>query len=806
MANETPNVVDNLASPDAAAQAAIDPNTGLSVGQVSPQVAPAQAAPAPAPAAPAAAPAAPVAAGEPDTYADHFGQSIAKLADHPAAAAALSSFSGMSKALIGASLDAIAAKSGASDANRPLDKAAAAQGLVRNIFAPLAGNVGGVGGLGDTAKAANEQAAAQRQAERTQENEKRRLDMEEQRNQIQFVQANLQNLHTQQLLHANGDKAMDEGIANDSRMYQTLKDVGAEGTEIRTGLTSSQANAMIGKEWDPRTTFRLLTGKKNTGTIGEDGLPVYEPTYTLVHVPERVNLTDPKQIHELFPDVSEEALKGVDADHPWAVSGADLIAAHQDAANAKAIKDSIDAAAADAKIKGLEQGIKLEGLTFKEKGVLAHTLADVSRLHPEKDAAERMITAAEELMLNPPKEFPNLMEDLKGVMGDKLFDKLMEHQLKQDALEGDNMWQGDKVRNWIAKPAEAIAVAEGIEKKYPPNSPEYKQAQEIIAMSLRANEATREEKKAEAKAQEEGKQEVAAFDTESDKTNLTGQDYLNSLPEDKRTALQAVAEGREIRSPRQLQDKNGNLTPFALALHRGYPDFDIQKAIHYGDAVKEFQSTKPNTAGWSLNAGSAALGHLKRLDELAAEHWIQIHNPQSDAGRRYNKLLDTVAGELLSFYGVPKTNETMAKQKEDMAGFLNRRSAISEQARSMGVKWEAFEQQWNNAAPRESFRPPLPGVDDDAKDAMAYFDPEFAKAHPQLFSKQKPTLTKTGSVAPAAPKPTAAPVATPTAPAAPAHLPANKVTGYKIGDKFNAGGFEWTVTALNPDGSVKDAK
>src|SRR5438034_3986288 len=73
-------------------------------------------------------------------------------------------------------------------------------------------------------------------------------------------------------------------------------------------------------------------------------------------------------------------------------------------------------------------------------------------------------------------------------------------------------------------------------------------------------------------------------------SGLTGDDYLESLPPAAQNVLKAIAEGRETRSPRQLQDKNGNPTPLAEALHKAYPDFDDKKAAAYGAVVKDFTS------------------------------------------------------------------------------------------------------------------------------------------------------------------------------------------------------------------------
>jgi len=219
---------------------------------------------------------------------------------------------------------------------------------------------------------------------------------------------------------------------------------------------------------------------------------------------------------------------------------------------------------------------------------------------------------------------------------------------------------------------------------------------------------------------------------------LTGDDYLKTLPVGDAAALKAVAEGRETRSPRQLLDSKGNLTPFAQKLHQAYPDMDITKLASYAKVRDDFEKGKTSVA---LNGGGTALKHLQELQKL---NTLESRVPGTAAYGKFQNQLDTVAGELLTFYGMPKTNESIAGMKKTLGTIGNRDSAIQQQAKSMGEKLESYEQTWKNAQPRPSYTPPMPSIDENAKKAMHALNPEYAEQHPSLFGAAQPA--QSGSV------------------------------------------------------------
>jgi hypothetical protein len=225
------------------------------------------------------------------------------------------------------------------------------------------------------------------------------------------------------------------------------------------------------------------------------------------------------------------------------------------------------------------------------------------------------------------------------------------------------------------------------------------------------------------------------FINPSGSSGLSGDAYLQTLPQPQRDLLASIAEGRNTKAA--IQNRKGELTPLGLAVMQGYPDFDVQKAAKYGDTLKEYQSTKNGTAGGSLNAGATALKHLSRLKEINDKNPLDVRVHGTAANVEYNNLLDTVADELVTFYQEPKTNDAIASKKATLGGLTYRDSAIVEQAKAMSAKLQSFQQSWDNASPRASFRPPMPYIDNDARKSLQTLTPDFVAANPQFAPSQQ---------------------------------------------------------------------
>lgn len=155
-----------------------------------------------------------------------------------------------------------------------------------------------------------------------------------------------------------------------------------------------------------------------------------------------------------------------------------------------------------------------------------------------------------------------------------------------------------------------------------------------------------------------------------------------------------------------------------------YPDFDGSKIKSYVKTYQDFTSGKTSVA---LNSGATALKHLAELRGLNTD---TSRIPGTSDYNAYQNKLNTVVGELIKFYGMPDTNQSVDAMKKGMGAMFNRDSAIVEQAKSMGDKLASYQQTWENAAPSKSYQAPLPAIDNDAKTALASLDPDFISQHP----------------------------------------------------------------------------
>ena len=153
-----------------------------------------------------------------------------------------------------------------------------------------------------------------------------------------------------------------------------------------------------------------------------------------------------------------------------------------------------------------------------------------------------------------------------------------------------------------------------------------------------------------------------------------------------------------------------------------YPDFDGSKVQSYAATYKDFTAGKTSIV---LNAGGTALLHLQELNNLNTP---ESRVPGTEAHSRYQNKVQTVSSELARFYagGNQPGEKEIAAVKDSLNGF-RRASAIQTQIGSMGDKLDQYEQTWRNAAPSSAYQAKMPGISEEAKNARAALDPEYAK-------------------------------------------------------------------------------
>ena len=187
-------------------------------------------------------------------------------------------------------------------------------------------------------------------------------------------------------------------------------------------------------------------------------------------------------------------------------------------------------------------------------------------------------------------------------------------------------------------------------------------------------------------------------------------------------------------APERLGYILGRKPELLAAVATKYPDFDSSKAASYPATYKDFTSGKTSRA---LNSGGTALRHLKELQDLNTP---QSMIPGTPAHTAFENKVDTLASELSTFYkgGGAPTNEDIKGIKDTLSSRLmyNRTAAIKTQAKSMGDKLDAYEQQWKNAAPSASYQAPLPQINEESKAARAALDPDYRQRYQQPQTHQ----------------------------------------------------------------------
>lgn len=144
------------------------------------------------------------------------------------------------------------------------------------------------------------------------------------------------------------------------------------------------------------------------------------------------------------------------------------------------------------------------------------------------------------------------------------------------------------------------------------------------------------------------------------------------------------------------------------AVSEKYPDFDGSKIEGYTSAVKEFESTKPGTAGYAINAGGTVLTHLNQLRKLNTN---ESHIPGTADWKAYHAQVNVLSDELGKFYNadtIPGIKGFADSLGSNLPG--TRDAGIKTIASSMLAKFDSYREQWSNAAPSPVYEAKLPWI------------------------------------------------------------------------------------------------
>lgn len=121
---------------------------------------------------------------------------------------------------------------------------------------------------------------------------------------------------------------------------------------------------------------------------------------------------------------------------------------------------------------------------------------------------------------------------------------------------------------------------------------------------------------------------------------LSGQEYLDALPEDERGLIKSIADGKI--DPKTLSTKGGHREDVLKKVAQYRPDYNQAKYAVYSAVQKDFTSGK---AANNVTAINTAIGHMGTLEELGAA----LDNGRS---QDVNRITNAIANR----FGDPKMN------------------------------------------------------------------------------------------------------------------------------------------------------
>ena len=191
-------------------------------------------------------------------------------------------------------------------------------------------------------------------------------------------------------------------------------------------------------------------------------------------------------------------------------------------------------------------------------------------------------------------------------------------------------------------------------------------------------------------------------------TTKTGAEYLATLSPQDQAQLKAVHEGRQGLSDRQLATKDGKI--LSQQLNAAYPDFDATKYPAYNKMRTDMTSGK---ASVGINRFNTALSHLATMDSHV-NAWSTIPGLKTlsalTGGDAANLNADrtAVASELAAAYkgGVASQAEVNEwNERLNASSPYELKTNIREVAKLLRGKLDAYQNQWDNGAPRDVVSP-----------------------------------------------------------------------------------------------------
>ena len=229
--------------------------------------------------------------------------------------------------------------------------------------------------------------------------------------------------------------------------------------------------------------------------------------------------------------------------------------------------------------------------------------------------------------------------------------------------------------------------------------------------------------------------ELSQKKTQTVISNLTGNDYLQTLPQQQQSIVQAVGEGRQALPANRKE---------ALALleqvHQAYPDFDETKVKTWQKANNEYRGSG-KTAVQIVPAYNTALEHMQDLYSNTTPDGI--FNPLSKAYQDRDVALGYVAREVGKAVSAGAMTQ---KESEDLLSTLKggltptlKRERITKTAQLLHDKIDEYQTKFQESAPSSAVKVPV------------LISPKAAQSYDFVTSGGQPQQQNGGQVQQAAP-------------------------------------------------------
>jgi hypothetical protein len=245
-------------------------------------------------------------------------------------------------------------------------------------------------------------------------------------------------------------------------------------------------------------------------------------------------------------------------------------------------------------------------------------------------------------------------------------------------------------------------------------------------------------------------------------SNLTGEDYLKTLPVPRQGIVRGVGEGRQA-----LPANRKEALAILEDVHQAYPDFDEGKGKTWQKTRNEYMGT--GATAKALVSANTALAHLKRAFDHSTTDGI--YNPLSKDYQALNADITYITGEVGKAVKGGVISEGEAQHiRESLNGGLTpglKRERIKETATLLHDKMDETQTKFNDAAPSSAVKVPV------------LMHPSAGQAYDYIQSDGKTQ---------------------------PAQQPNTQSVGHKVGDSIVQNGRTYTVTSVDANGKVTGAQ